>query len=77
MDSQRRDLAILRFEHFAISRDNEMVLHPAANWRIAAGGRYKEIGRALGPQPKMKIESKSRGIECGTKVSGASRQRQT
>jgi hypothetical protein len=54
-----------------------MVLHPAANWRIAAGGRHKEIRRALGPQPKMKIESKSRCIECRTKVSGARWQRQT
>src|SRR6266404_6137445 len=49
-DPQRRDLAVLRFEHLAVGSDDEMVLHPCADLRVAAFGGNEEVGRALGSQ---------------------------
>src|SRR6202163_2688573 len=36
VDAQRRDLAILRFEELAVGGDDEVVLHPRADLRVAA-----------------------------------------
>ena len=71
-----RDLAIFRFEHFAVGSDDQMVFHPAADLRVAALGGNKEVGGALGAQAEMEIEREGRCVERGTQVGGGRRQRQ-
>jgi hypothetical protein len=66
VNPQRRNLAILRFEHLAISCDDEVILHAAADLRIAAGGGHEKIGGAFGAQAKMKIQGNSGGVEGRT-----------
>ncbi len=76
MDAQGRDLAILRFKHLAISGDDEVVLHAAADLRIAAFGGNKEVGSALGPQAEMEIEGQCGSVKGRPQVGRGRRQRQ-
>jgi len=76
VDAQRRDLAILRLEHLAISGDDEVVLHAAADLRVAAFGSYEKVRRPLGPQAEMEIKGKSGGVERWPQVGGGRWERQ-
>src|SRR5882762_9279743 len=76
VDSQGRDLAILRFEDLAISGDDEVVLHPGADLRVAAFGGDKEVRRALGAQAEVEIQGKGGGVKRRAQVGGGRRQRQ-
>jgi hypothetical protein len=53
-----------------------MVLHPAADLRIAPLRGHKEIRGALSAQAQMEIEGKSRRVKRRTQISGSRRQRQ-
>jgi hypothetical protein len=75
VDAQGRDLAILRFEDLAISGDDEVVLHPRADLRIAAFSGDEEVGRALGTQAEMEIQGKGGGVKRWAQIGGGRRQR--
>ena len=77
VDAQGRDLAVLRFEDLAIGGDDEVVLHPGADLRVAAFGGDEEIGRALGPQAKMKVQGEGSGVKGRAQVGGGRREHQT
>src|SRR5258706_2503687 len=76
VDAQGRDLAVLRFEHLTVGGDDEMVLHPGADLRVAAFGGDEEIGRALGTQAEMEIQGKGGGVKRWAQIGGGRRQRQ-
>src|ERR1700674_3063275 len=76
VDAQGRDLAILRFEDLAISGDDEVVLHPGTDLRVAAFGGDEEVGRALGSQAEMEIQGKGGGVKRWAQIGGGRRQRQ-
>src|ERR1700686_2994141 len=76
VDSQGRDLAILRFEDLTIGGDDEVVLHAGADLRVAAFGGDEEVGRALGTQAEMEIQGKGGGVKSRAEIGGGRRQRQ-
>lgn len=76
VDAQRRDLAILGFENLAIGGDDEVILHAAADLRVAAFSGDEEVGRALGAQAEMKIESESSGVESRAEIGRGRRKRE-
>ena len=76
VETQRRDLAILRFEDLAIGRDNEVVLHTSADLCVAAFGRNEEVWGALGAQAEVEIKGEGSGVEGRAKVGGGRWQRQ-
>src|SRR5208282_5602202 len=76
VDAQGRDLAVLRFEHLAISRDDEVVLHTGAGRRVAAFGGNEEVGGTLSAQAEMEIESEGSGVKRRAQVCGGRGQRQ-
>src|SRR6202158_2641922 len=76
VDAQGRDLAILRFEHLAIGGDDEVVLHPGADLRVAAFGGDEEVGRALGTEAEMEIQGKGGGVKRRAQIGGGRGQRQ-
>jgi hypothetical protein len=76
VDAQGRDLAILGFEHLAISGDDEVVLHAGADLGVAAFGSDEEVGRPLSPQAKMEIQGQGSGVKSGAQIGGSRRQRQ-
>jgi hypothetical protein len=63
MDAQRCDLAILGFEDLAISGNDQVILHPAADLRVAAFSGYKEVRSPFGAQAQVEIEGKSSGVK--------------
>src|ERR1700674_2964443 len=76
VDSQGRDLAILRFEDLAISGDDKVVLHPGTDLRVAAFGGNEEVGRALGTQAEVEIQGKGGRVKRRAQIGGGRRQRQ-
>jgi hypothetical protein len=53
-----------------------MVLHAAADLRVAAFRSDKEVGRALGTQAEMEIQGESGGIKRRAQIGGGRRERQ-
>jgi hypothetical protein len=76
VNAQGRDLAILGFENLAIGGDDEVILHAAADVRVAAFGGYEEVRSTLGAQAEMEIESQSGSVKGRTQVGRSRRERQ-
>src|ERR1700678_559651 len=70
VNAQRRDLAVLRFEHFAISCDDEVIFHAAADLRVAAFRGNKEVRRPFGAQTEVEVEGKSGGVKGRPQIRG-------
>ena len=77
VNAQRRDLAVLRFEHLAIGRDDEVVLHPGADLGVAAFGGDEEVGRPLSAQAEMEIQRQGSRVKRRAQIGGGRWQRQT
>jgi hypothetical protein len=53
-----------------------VILHAAADLRVAAFGSYEKVRRPLGPQAEMEIKGKSGGVKRWPQVGGGRWERQ-